>query len=81
MIPLKTPEELKRMRVACRLSAELLREVAAQVRPGATTGELDAFAAERALRYELNPNEATFGRGWYRRLLRMHRHAWAGVGR
>ena len=41
---------------------------------------LDAFAAERALRYELNPNEATFGRGWYRRLLRMHRHAWAGVG-
>ncbi|MFZ4790826.1 MAG: glycoside hydrolase family 108 protein [Candidatus Competibacteraceae bacterium] len=42
---------------------------------------LDSFAAERALRYELNPNEATFGRGWYHRLLRMHRHAWAGVGR
>ena len=41
---------------------------------------LDAFAAERALRYELNPNEVTFGRGWYRRLLRMHRHAWAGIG-
>ena len=38
---------------------------------------LDAFAAERALRYEFNKNEATFGRGWYRRLLRMHRHAWA----
>ena len=47
MIPLKTPEELKRMRVACRVSAELLAEVAAQVRPGATTGDLDAFAAER----------------------------------
>ena len=46
----------------------------------AMPGLLDAFAAERALRYELNPNEATFGRGWYRRLLRMHRHAWAGVG-
>ena len=46
----------------------------------ATPDLLDAFAAERALRYELNPNEATFGRGWYRRLLRMHRHAWAGVG-
>ena len=45
----------------------------------AMPGLLDAFAAERALRYELNPNEATFGRGWYRRLLRMHRHAWAGV--
>ena len=45
----------------------------------AMPGLLDTFAAERALRYELNPNEATFGRGWYRRLLRMHRHAWAGV--
>ena len=40
---------------------------------------MDAFAAERALRYELNPNEATFGRGWYRRLLRMNRQAWAMV--
>ena len=47
MIPLKTPADLKRMRVACRLSAELLAEVAAQVRPGVTTGEIDAFAAAR----------------------------------
>ena len=45
----------------------------------AMPGLLDAFAAERALRYECNPNELRFGRGWYRRLLRMHRHAWAGV--
>ena len=45
----------------------------------AMPGLLDAFAAERALRYEFNKNEATFGRGWYRRLLRMHRHAWARV--
>jgi len=35
------------MRVACRLSAEILAEVAGQVRAGLTTGELDAFAAER----------------------------------
>lgn len=47
MIPIKTPAELKRMRIACRLSAEVLSEVAAQVRPGVTTGEIDAFAAER----------------------------------
>ena len=46
----------------------------------AMPGLLDAFAAERALRYELNQNEATFGRGWYQRLFRIHRHAWAGVG-
>lgn len=47
MIPIKTPAELACMRVACRISAEVLAEVAAQVRPGVTTGELDAFAAER----------------------------------
>lgn len=37
---------------------------------------LDSFAAERALRYEFNRNEDVFGRGWYRRLLRIHRMAW-----
>ena len=45
----------------------------------AMPGLLDAFTAERALRYEFNRNEAVFGRGWYRRLLRIHRHAWARV--
>ena len=38
---------------------------------------LDAFDAERALRYEFNRNEEVFGRGWYRRLLRINRRAWA----
>ena len=38
---------------------------------------LTDFCAERALRYEFNRNEAVFGRGWYRRLLRMHRLAWS----
>ena len=43
----------------------------------AMPGLLDAFDAERALRYEFNRNEETFGRGWYRRLLRINRRAWA----
>ncbi len=30
------------------------------------------FCAERALRYEFNRNEIVFGRGWYRRLFRVH---------
>ena len=47
MIPIKTPADLKRMRTACRLSAQILAEVTAQIRPGTTTGELDAFAAAR----------------------------------
>lgn len=47
MIPIKTPAELESMHVACRISAEILAEVAAHIRPGMTTGELDAFAAGR----------------------------------
>ena len=63
MIPIKTAAELERMRVACRLSAQLLAEVAAQVRPGATTGELDAFAAERMR--ALGVKSAFFGYGGF----------------
>ncbi len=59
MIPIKTPADLKHMRVACRLSAEILAEVAEQVRPGVTTGELDAFAAERMR--DLGVKSAFFG--------------------
>ena len=51
------------MRVACRLSAEVLAEVVAAVRPGVTTGELDAFAAERMRR--LGVKSAFFGYGGF----------------
>ena len=47
MIPIKTGAEIDGMRVACQISAEILAEVAAAVQPGMTTGDLDAFAAER----------------------------------
>lgn len=63
MIPIKTPADLKSMRIACRLSAEILADVAAQVRPGATTGELDAFAAARMR--ELGVVSAFFGYGGF----------------
>lgn len=63
MIPIKTAAEVARMRVACRFSAQLLAEVAAQVRPGATTGELDAFAAARMR--ALGVKSAFFGYGGF----------------
>lgn len=47
MIPILKGRDLDRMRNACRLSALILREVAAAVRPGVTTAELDDYAAER----------------------------------
>ncbi len=40
-VTIKTPEEIEKMRVAGRLAAEVLEMVAAEVRPGVTTGELD----------------------------------------
>jgi methionyl aminopeptidase len=42
-IPLKNAAELEAMRVSCRMTAEVLAQVAAAVQPGVTTGELDAL--------------------------------------
>ena len=43
-IPLKNAIELDAMRVCCRMTAEVLAQTAEAVRPGITTGELDALA-------------------------------------
>lgn len=40
-IIIKTPEEIEKMRVACRLTAEVLEMITEHVRIGITTGELD----------------------------------------
>lgn len=47
MIPILNHADIEKMRMACRLSAQVLAEVAERVAPGMTTGELDAFAADR----------------------------------
>ncbi|MGI6591093.1 MAG: type I methionyl aminopeptidase [Eggerthellaceae bacterium] len=46
MMHLKTPEEIEEMKEAGRLSAAVLREVGARVKPGVSTWELDQFAEE-----------------------------------
>ncbi len=38
-------------------------------------GLLNSYCAERALRYAMNRNLETFGRGWFRRLFRMYWNA------
>jgi len=43
-IPLKSAAELEAMRTSCRMTAEVLRQVADAVQAGVTTGELDALA-------------------------------------
>lgn len=40
-IIIKTPEEIEKMRIACRLGAEVLDYITPFVKPGVTTGELD----------------------------------------
>lgn len=46
MIHIKTASEIARMRVPCRLTAQLREAVAERIRPGVATVELDEFAAE-----------------------------------
>lgn len=48
MIILKSPREIDRMKVSCRMVAEILILLAEMVKPGITTFELDAVAASEA---------------------------------
>lgn len=59
MIIIKTPEELDRMRVSCRMAARVRDEVARKIGPGVTTGELDEYAVE--LIRQLGAKSAFFG--------------------
>ncbi|MCX7002285.1 MAG: type I methionyl aminopeptidase [bacterium] len=45
MIPVKSPDDVARMREACRIVAATTKEVLRLARPGVTTGALDACAA------------------------------------
>jgi methionyl aminopeptidase len=55
MIMLKNAEEIELMRKASRIVAEVLEEVAAAVRPGITTDELDQIAEELTLKKGAKP--------------------------
>ena len=44
-IPIKTPREIEKMRIACRVAGEVLDRTVATVRPGVTTLEVDQAAA------------------------------------
>jgi methionyl aminopeptidase len=46
MIPIKNAREIEMMREACRLASHVLERVSSLVRPGISTGEVDAAAGE-----------------------------------
>lgn len=50
MIILKSPREIERMRVPCRMVAEILTLLAEQVKPGITTHELESLAYAETLK-------------------------------
>ncbi|MFO1507770.1 MAG: type I methionyl aminopeptidase [Lysobacterales bacterium] len=49
---IKTPEQIERMRVAGRLAAEVLDMLAAHVRPGVSTEELDQIAHDHIVNHQ-----------------------------
>lgn len=55
MIILKSSQEIERMRVPCRIVAEILQLLCEKVRPGVTTLELDEFAEREAKKRASKP--------------------------
>jgi len=55
-IPLKSAAELEAMRTSGRMTAEVLGQVAEAVRPGVTTGELDALARRLIEGFKAKPS-------------------------
>lgn len=55
MIPIKTAEEIKIMRQAGRILAQVMRRIARQIRPGISTFELDEIAEKLIRKYGAEP--------------------------
>ncbi|MBN2645247.1 MAG: type I methionyl aminopeptidase [Desulfuromonadaceae bacterium] len=61
MIIIKSPQEIARMRVPCRMVAEILAELSALVQPGVTTYDLDRIAEERCREKKARPAFKGYG--------------------
>lgn len=61
MIVLKSAAELEKMRAAGRIVAEILAMLSLQVKPGATTAELDRLAERECLRRKAKPAFKGYG--------------------
>lgn len=61
MVILKSPAEIERMRVSCRIVAEILDKLQRLVKPGVSTIELDEYAEREALRRGARPAFKGYG--------------------
>lgn len=48
-IPIKSSDEIRLMREACRVTAQVLHEVASLIKPGITTADINTFVHDRTL--------------------------------
>lgn len=55
MIILKSPQEIERMRLPCRIVAEILELIKGEVRPGVTTLALNEIAEREAAKHKSRP--------------------------
>lgn len=55
MIVLRSPREIEKIRKACLIVAEILQRLREHVRPGVTTGDLDALSEELAAQHKAKP--------------------------
>jgi methionyl aminopeptidase len=51
-VTIKTPQEIEKMRIAGRLAAEVLEMVAAHVKPGVTTEQLDQICHDHIVQVQ-----------------------------
>ncbi len=61
MIVLKSPEEIQRMKVPCRIVAEILVSLKEKVKPGVTTLDLNDFAEAEARKHGAKPAFKGYG--------------------
>lgn len=54
-IPLKTPEEIESMRKACQITARILDDVGAIIKPGCTTEDINTFVHKMMLDHGATP--------------------------
>jgi methionyl aminopeptidase len=60
MNEVKSPEQIGRMRAACRAAAQVLEKAGAAVRPGIATDELDAIAHQECIRLGAYPSPLNY---------------------
>ena len=59
-IPIKTSEEIKLMREACQVTAQILDEVGAIIKPGISTEEINTFVYNRTLELGAKPSQLNY---------------------